>query len=173
MLDTPVTWYRLDEVPLSDLFGTYGIYVLWDSGGDERPSYIGSGSLLTRLARHFRRESAKCRLCPDGYVGLVGPERGEGVRIYTDAITHLLHDVATDVGRSPRSKLSVSSPEALLEVLRQHGSYSVSFHRHDPLMPPRSGFPLTDARTIVAWTLDREDYWIEHRKMIPASYYRT
>jgi len=46
-------------------------------------------------------------------------------------------------------------------------------HRHDPLTRPRSGFPLTEARTIVAWTLDREDYWIEHRKMIPASYYRT
>jgi hypothetical protein len=53
MLDTSVTWYRLDEVPLADLFGMHGIYVLWDACGEERPSYIGTGTLLTRLAGTF------------------------------------------------------------------------------------------------------------------------
>lgn len=173
MLDTAVTWYQLAEVPLTDLFGMHGIYVLWDARGEERPSHIGSGNLITRLPRHFRRENAKCHLCPDGYVGIVGHERSEKVRIYTEAIKHLLFDVAADVGRSPRSKSSYSSPEALLELLRENGSYTVSFHRHDPLTPPRPVVLLEDARTIVAWTLDREDYWVEHCKMIPASFYRS
>lgn len=104
---------------------------------------------------------------------MVGAERDEKVKIYTEAIKHLLLDVAADVGRSPRAGRPHSSPKALLELLRLHGAYSVSLHRHDPLISPSSRLPLEGARTIVAWTLDRDDYWVEHRKMIPASYYRT
>ena len=173
MLETPIIWHRLTELPFSELFGAHGLYVLWDSRDEERPSYIGSGKLLTHLARRFRRENMKGCPRPDGYAGIVGMQNDESVGVYTEAIKHLLLDVAADVGRLPRSKRTYSSPEALLDLLRQHGSYSVSFHRHDPLMSPSSVLPLKDARTIVAWTLDRDDYWIEHRKMIPASYYRA
>jgi hypothetical protein len=46
----------LDELPVTALFGAIGVYVLWSSRADVRPSYVGEGNLIHRFANeHIER----------------------------------------------------------------------------------------------------------------------
>jgi len=50
---------RLDEMPVTSLFGAIGVYVLWSPRADVRPSYIGEGRLIDRFSReHIDRFGA-------------------------------------------------------------------------------------------------------------------
>jgi hypothetical protein len=40
----------LNKVPVTALFGSIGVYVLWSSRADVRPSYVGEGNLAHRFA---------------------------------------------------------------------------------------------------------------------------
>ena len=173
MLQATVNCYRLTEVSLPGLLGMHGIFTIWDARGEARPSYIGSGNLLNSLGEHFNHEYGPFQLPVDGYVGVVGPQHDESVKVRTRAIRHLLLDVATDLGHAPRVRGPHLYPDALLQLLREDASFRVSFDRFDPLTAPASQIPLAAARTIVAWTLDQEAYWLEHTKMIPALVYRS
>jgi hypothetical protein len=46
----------LDDMPVTALFGAIGVYVLWSSRADVRPSYVGEGNLIHRFAaEHIER----------------------------------------------------------------------------------------------------------------------
>ncbi|MGI8400534.1 MAG: hypothetical protein ACR2NS_02865 [Gemmatimonadaceae bacterium] len=172
MLDTPINFRPLRESALLDLIGMHGIYVVWDARKENRPTYIGGGNLLKCIGDHFRNEYGPFQAPVDGYVAVVGPEKHESVKIFTKAIKHLLLDVALDINRSPRVRGAHSAPDPLLGLLREHGSFRVSLNGYDPLTAPSDTPAIAGARTIIAWTLDREDYLMEHSKTIPASLYR-
>lgn len=64
----------LDEMPVTRLFGTIGVYVLWSRRADVRPSYLGEGKLIDRFAReHIDRFGTGTR----GYASIMeeGTER--------------------------------------------------------------------------------------------------
>lgn len=172
MLETSIHFYRLSELHLRDLIGMHGEYVIWDARGENRPSYIGGGPLLKSLGDHFKNPYGPFQLSVDGYVGVVGPEKHESAKTHTKAIYRLLLDVALDIDRSPRVRGAHSFAEPLLGLLREHGSFRVLIEGHDPLSAPSAALPITGARTIVAWTLNKEDYSMEHSKTIPAAFYR-
>ena len=50
-----VNFESLREVHLGNLFGACGVYVLWDSQAQARPTYIGEGNILKRLSDHWMR----------------------------------------------------------------------------------------------------------------------
>ncbi len=93
--------------------------VFWDARQENRPSYIGGGNLLKCFGDHFKNEYGPFQAPVDGYVGVVGPEKHDSVKVITKAIKHLLLDVALDINRSPRVRRAHSASEPLLGLLRE------------------------------------------------------
>lgn len=55
MLTIDLTFESLHDVSVSRLFGHVGVYTLWASQANDRPTYLGEGRILERLVRHVRR----------------------------------------------------------------------------------------------------------------------
>lgn len=51
--------------------GQTGIYVLWDAQAKARPTYVGEGNILKRLADHARRDDRRFAKPLDGYIAVI------------------------------------------------------------------------------------------------------
>jgi hypothetical protein len=49
-----VRFKSLEELPIAELFGVYGVYVLWAPTARDCPTYLGEGIVLSRLNEHVK-----------------------------------------------------------------------------------------------------------------------
>jgi len=62
------SFQRIVETILPDLIEAVGVYVIWDGQARARPTYIGEGTILKRLADHSSRFAKPF----DGYIAILG-----------------------------------------------------------------------------------------------------
>jgi hypothetical protein len=152
---------RFADVLVPDLIAATGVYVVWDSQARARPTYVGEGIVLKRIADHAAHGSRRFALPWDGYIALLsGSTRGvhkEEARV----VERLLLDVASDTDRLPTVN---AQPGAASVVTRCCSSETlrVSIEGFDPLVPPRESRPLQRAKTIQVRPLEGGSYEFEH-----------
>ena len=82
---------RLDEMPVTRLFGAIGVYVLWSRRADVRPSYLGEGKLIDRFSReHIERFGART----SGYAAIMS----EGSEKQRKANAEILETILLQIG---------------------------------------------------------------------------
>ena len=153
---------RFDRVHLGDLFGASGVYVLWDSRAKARPTYIGEGNILQRLANHAKRDARRFACPLDGYTAVIAGST-EGVhKLESYVVERLLLDVARDTDRAPTVNVRPGAGTVVRFLCQSEPTLRVAVRGYDPLIPPREARQLDRTREIKAWLTDGNDYEFDH-----------
>lgn len=123
---------RIDEIRLPDLIDAVGVYVIWDGQSRARPSYIGEGTILKRLADHSSRFAKPF----DGYIAILGDKSSATAKHEAEIVEALLLAVAEETDRLPRHNVAPGKSHRIEKVFRSHGVLRVSFTGYDPLGVP-------------------------------------
>ncbi len=150
---------RLDEVPLSALIATVGVYVIWDGKARARPTYIGEGTILQRVAQHASRFTRPF----DGYLALLGDWSGNRPKRDAEILEAVLLAVAEETDRLPTQNRSPGKMRAIHRVFRSHGTLRISVTGYDPLLIPGQARRTTAAKVAtVRYIADGLPYILEH-----------
>lgn len=135
---------RLTEIRFVSLLRAVGVYIIWDGRAHARPTYIGEGALLKRLAEH------ETRFVPpfDGYVAILGNRSSKTAKRNAEIIEALLLAVAEDTDRLPTRNIASGKTTGLDRVFRSHGVLRVSVAGYDPLAIPWQSRRLRAAKVI-------------------------
>ena len=90
----------LSEVPVTELFGFVGTYVLWDGQARVKPSYIGEGNLLKRLVDHSRDYATPL----NGYIAVLGEAKRKKAKRDAQILETALLEAAAATRRRPPNK---------------------------------------------------------------------
>jgi hypothetical protein len=157
MYPIELEFHRFCDVRLSDVLTRVGIYVIWDSQAKVRPSYIGKGDLLNRLANHDSNFSNPL----DGYVAFLG----DGSKTTHDkeslAAEALLLEVAKDTDRWPIHNKKDGHWTSIESFCRNHKLLRVSVKNCDPFAPPDHPRYL-DAAKYIRCEMEADSYLYEH-----------
>lgn len=154
------TFFLFDEIPLSSMIGATGVYVIWDGQARARPTYIGEGTVLKRLADHAAHGTRRFCLPWNGYVAFIaGSTRGVH-KCESQAVERLLLDVANDTDRNPMVNAHPGSA-SIVEYFCKGEMLRVAVRGYDPLIAPKEARPLTRVKEIKAWQ-DGANYGLDH-----------
>ena len=126
---------RLDEHSLPGLIGAVGVYVIWDGQARARPTYLGEGTILKRLAEH----STRFALPFDGYIAILGDLSSRTAKRESEIVEALLLSVAYETDRLPVHNRAPGKTTGLQRIFRSHGVLRVSVSGYDPLGIPWQG----------------------------------
>lgn len=138
------TFDRLTEISFVDLPRAVGVYVIWAGRARARPTYIGQGTLLKRLAEH----ATWLELPVDGYIAILGDRSSRVAKRNAEIIEALLPAVAEDTDRLPTRNIASGKTTGLDRVFRSHGVLRVSVTGYDPLAIPWQSRRLRAAKVI-------------------------
>jgi hypothetical protein len=97
-----VNFLSFDEVLISSLIGEVGVYVIWDSRSQSKPTYIGEGEILNRFSAHTKRKDLSFKGVWDGYIGFIESTKGPVLKKEMVKIVEcLLLQVALGCNRYP------------------------------------------------------------------------
>jgi len=135
---------RLTELRVVDLVRAVGVYVIWDGQARARPTYIGEGTVLTRLADHANRFTPPF----DGYVAILGDTSSRTAKREAEIVEALLLAVAEDTDRLPPHNKAPGKTTGIERIFRSHGVLRASISGYDPLGIPWQSRRLAAAKTI-------------------------
>src|SRR5260221_9970864 len=95
--DLNLDFRRLNEVNVTELFDTLGVYVLWDGRSRSVPSYIGEGDLLKRVYDHSKVYAKPL----SGYIGRLGDQSRRYFKTDAETVEAVLLHIADRIGRTP------------------------------------------------------------------------
>jgi hypothetical protein len=147
---------------VGDLFGATGVYVLWDARAKARPTYIGEGHILHRLASHSQRDGRRFAKPIDGYVAIIeGSTRGVH-KTESQVVERLLLDVAKRTDREPSVNVRPGAASVVHYLCKASPTVRVAVKGWDPLVHPSDARPLSGTREIKARLKGYDDYEISH-----------
>jgi len=150
---------RLNDVPLSDLIGVVGVYVIWDGRAVARPTYIGEGTILDRIGQHASRFSRPF----DGYVALIGDWSSAKAKREAEILEAVLLAVARHTDRWPTQNKAPGKTHGFERVFRSHGTLRINVSGYDPLLVPGRTPRLTSPKVAtVRYLADGLPYELEH-----------
>jgi hypothetical protein len=92
------TFQSLDELPVAALFGATGVYVLWSAKANKKPSYLGEGLLIQRLANeHIERFGTSA--C--GYAAIMEANTDKRRKADAEIVETTLLQIADKIGLFP------------------------------------------------------------------------
>lgn len=144
-----VRFDRFADISLSNLIGSIGVYVIWDARAKARPTYIGEGNILKRLADHVTRDIHRFAHPWNGYAAIISGSTHDVHKEESKAVERLLLDVAQATDRLPAANIQPGSWSAVLRFCR-HETLRVAILGFDPLIPPREARNLSGPKEIEA-----------------------
>jgi hypothetical protein len=139
-----IRFERLSRIPVSELLGRTGTYVIWDSQAKTAPTYIGEGNVLSRLVSHLDRFVKPI----DGYVACQNGNSRQQEKSYAEIVEAVLIEVARETDRRPRINVASGKLRALDSIYQSHGVVRVNVRGYDPFAPPRAARRLSTARVV-------------------------
>lgn len=132
------SFQRMHDVSLVRAYDETGVYVLWSSQANARPSYIGEGEILKRFVEHLSKPWATRPL--DGLIAIIDEGTARERKWKAEAIELLLLKVSEDVGRSPTHNVHPGKASGFDKLL-QRANHNVRTVRFvfggcDPLLRP-------------------------------------
>lgn len=135
---------RLDAYSLPSLIGAVGVYMIWDGQARARPTYLGEGTILKRLAEH----STRFTLPFDGYLANLGDLSSRSAKREAEIVEALLLSVAYDTDRLPVRSRAPGKTTEIQRIFRSHGVLRVSVSGYDPLGIPWQGRRMSSPKII-------------------------
>jgi hypothetical protein len=126
---------RFSEVSVDTLLRSVGVYVLWSDRVVVRPSYIGEGTVLERLAAHAKK-GRKFPMPWGGTVALLGKRGDKRAKKAAEALEALLLFCANEAARFPAQNRAIGKLVAAERIVSAHGLLRVNVSGQDPLLPP-------------------------------------
>lgn len=123
----------LSEVPVSELFGFVGTYVLWDGQAQVKPSYIGEGDILKRIVDHSKDYATPL----NGYIAALGEATLKGAKRDAEILETVLLEAAARTRRIPPNNSQAGSRRGIARLLKSHRVIRVNLTGYNPLSPPR------------------------------------
>src|SRR5438445_8388965 len=127
-----VSFDRISEITLPDLIEAVGVYVIWDGQARARPTYIGEGTILKRLADHSSRFAKPF----DGYIAILGDKSSTTAKHEAEIVEALLLAVAEATDRLPPHNVAPGKAHRIAKGFRSRGVLRVSVAGYDPLGVP-------------------------------------
>lgn len=155
-----VCFDRFEEIPLPDLFGAVGVYIIWDGRQRARPSYIGQGNILKRLSRRGHN-GEKFAQPIRGYTAVLGDTSRKFYRGDSKIVETLLLEVAEEVDRWPTKNGQRGANTGIDRIFQKHGVLKVIVDGYDPLLPPWTAQPLINNKVIELRRL-RDEIVLDH-----------
>jgi hypothetical protein len=152
---------RFADVHLGDLFGQTGVYVLWDAQAKARPTYIGEGTVLSRLASHAKRDGRMFAQPLDGYIAIMSGSSQGIHKTESLAVERLLLDVARETDREPAVNVRPGAG-SVINLLCEDELLRIAVRGYDPLIPPHESRRLSGVKEIKAWSELQGSYVIDH-----------
>lgn len=132
-----VEFFSLETEPVAQLFGETGVYVLWSPFAHDRPTYIGEGILLKRLARHVDWLTR-------GVTGLAAVTSLEVIRSRrakkdAEIVEAVLLWIANAIGRYPTKNEAPGKGRRVDAVFLKDATLRINVRGYHPLRYPESG----------------------------------
>jgi hypothetical protein len=127
-----VYFKRFSDITLKELLSSIGVYVIWDSQSKAKPTYIGEGNLLSRLAEHDDRFAEPL----DGYVATTGRVTKKGAKIDGRIIEALLIRIGEETDREPKYSEQPGHWNDIIATCRINNKLKVYIDGYDPLCSP-------------------------------------
>lgn len=126
-----VIFHRLEEFRFVDLFDLTGVYVIWGSKADKRPTYIGEGDIFNRFVQHRNR-------FPKPLSGYITTFEGTTTQTKEKAeiIETILLWVAKDSNRFPTRNKKFGKITNFKKIFKNHGTLKIRFDGDDPFIHP-------------------------------------
>lgn len=147
---------RLHDHSVADLAGAVGVYVIWAGRSAAKPTYIGEGTILKRLADHVGRFNHPW----DGYVAITGELGGATAKREAEIAEALLLEVARRVDRYPTANKAPGKVNRVDRIFRSHGLLRVRVSGYDPLAIPWQGGRMRQTKLIRLEDVDRAGMFI-------------
>lgn len=125
-------FHRMRDLALPDLVGAVGVYSIWDGRAQARPTYIGEGILLERLAKHSMRFAYPF----DGYIALLGNIGHASHKLNCELIEAVLLIVADKVDRFSNQNDALGKTQRIRRLFRKHSTMRIRISGYDPLAIP-------------------------------------
>lgn len=154
-----IDFVRIRYIAVDQLLGAIGVYVIWDSQSEKRPTYIGEGTIVKRLHDHSLEN--KFARPVDGYLGILN-EAGE-VRTKRDAviIEVLLLACAQCIDKWPNLNKHPGRRSEIYRVFRNQECLRINLRGFDPFLHPNSS---KDGQSKVISVYSKEE---EHTELTP------
>ncbi len=146
------TFQRLSDVSVTDLIGAVGVYVIWDGKARARPTYIGEGTILQRLAQHAERFAWPF----DGYVAITGDIGTVTAKHEAEILKTVLLAVAADTDRLPNNNKAPGDTRAIGKIFRSHNTLRIRVSGYDPLGIPWQARQMNGSKVATLRILDEE-----------------
>lgn len=135
---------RMSQVLVNELPKTVGAYVIWSGKAVARPTYIGEGVILSRLAEHAK----KFALPWEGVVAILGDGSRKQHKTDAEVVEALLLFCAEEVDRYPTRNTAVGKRAKAERVFKKHGVLRIRVTGQDPLLEPERP-PMKGKKVIV------------------------
>lgn len=117
MYNIHLNFYSLSDWSVQELLGQRGVYVLWSSRAKERPSYIGEGYVLKRIAdNHVRNFRANL----EGVVATTGVYDPAAGKYEAEIAECVLLEVANHLDYAPTHNARAGHSRKLREFVEEH-----------------------------------------------------
>jgi hypothetical protein len=146
-----VTFESLERLPISQLLGMHGVYVLWEPSADDAPTYLGEGSVLARLNKHIEW------LRP-GVTGIAATVEDKREAEIAEAT---LLWVAEEINRWPTRNSAAGKWKRIDQLLDRHTSLRLNVRGKHPFVRPWLQRSNLSARAQISVWPDGDHYQIE------------
>jgi hypothetical protein len=158
MYTLPIVFRSFEDVTFSEVLNTAGVYVIWDSQAKAKPSYIGKGDLIARMAWHDHNFASPI----GGYFGAIEEIGRRWVDDECLIVEALLLKIAEETDRWPNHNRKSGSLSTVERIASKHNGYiKVRVSGHDPFSPPKRSQELNHAKEIRYFDRNGE-WWLEY-----------
>jgi hypothetical protein len=141
----------LDELPIAELFGVHGVYILWAPTATDCPTYLGEGVILSRLNEHVK-------WLKSGVTGIAAVAESKREAEIVEAT---LLWAAEMINRWPTQNVSTGKWRRIDTLLEKHTSLRINVRGKHPFKHPGSKYSDLRERVPISVWLEGEDYRID------------
>jgi hypothetical protein len=141
----------LEELPIAELFGVHGVYVLWAPTARDCPTYLGEGVILSRLNDHVKWLKS----------GVTGIAAAIGSKREAELVEATLLWTAEVINRWPTQNSAPGKRKRIDTMLEKHTSLRINVRGKHPFTHPTSKYSNLRERVPISVWPDGDDYVIE------------
>jgi hypothetical protein len=135
-----VEFESLETLGAANLFGAFGVYVLWDQRAEHSPTYLGEGVILSRLSEHVKWLSSEVT----GLVAILETKHD------AEVAEALLLATAEDINRWPTRNSAPGKERRVHSLLETHGTVRLNVRGRHPFIHPDSKYSALNERAEIS-----------------------
>lgn len=133
-----------------------GVYIIWDSSNKAKPSYIGQGKVIDRMAKHNEKYFHPI----DGYLALFTGNKS--TKHDVEIIETALLIIGDEVDRHPTQNSAAGNRKRIIKKFMNHGKIKIRVSGYDPFQKPSNSKKIENEKIIEIFPYGDNDFIILH-----------